>query len=301
MKLLSQATRGRTLRSWDCKQAVEVRESDLAAALVNPAELSAALLEAAKARGTQVTCDVAVAGLQLGEREAVVELSTGKSLAAQVVLIADGADSPTARLARLAAARNQPTHAACALAVFDAPGKTNGKLELVLGAGNGLRMALMARQPGEIRVHLMTHDASTTPDAQLRGLIERAQAAGVLPAGGRMLRPSCLGGVALEMESHVGKRCLLIGDAGGFVSAFSHDGLYPALRSGWLAAEAVARAMKARLLQDELSSFSAAWRADLADYLRMPGTDLSLLLPMVFNNAQMSGRVARAFLFGQSF
>jgi hypothetical protein len=50
-----------------------------------------------------------------------------------------------------------------------------------------------------------------------------------------------------------------------------------------------------------LHSFGSAWRRDLADYLRLPNTDLALLMPLVFNNAQMSGRLARAFLLGQTF
>ena len=111
----------------------------------------------------------------------------------------------------------------------------------------------------------------------------------------------CPGGAALDMDTHVGKRCLLIGDAGGFAAAFSNETVYPAMRSGWIAAETALRALHAPVLQDELASFSVAWRTDMADYLRMPNTDLSLLVPLVFNNEQMSRRVARAFLLGQPF
>jgi flavin-dependent dehydrogenase len=105
----------------------------------------------------------------------------------------------------------------------------------------------------------------------------------------------------LELELHVGKRCLVVGDAGGFLASFSHEGLYPAIRSGQLAVEAVVRALEADVLQDELATFGAAWRAELAAYLQMPNTDLGLLLPMVFGNAEVSRRVARAFLLGQRF
>jgi flavin-dependent dehydrogenase len=108
--------------------------------------------------------------------------------------------------------------------------------------------------------------------------------------------------MALDMHSHVGKRTLLVGEAGGFVAAFNNDRLYAAMRSGRLAAEAAERALKSDLPQDELAGFEAAWRTELADYLRMPSTDLSLLMPLVFNqNLQMSQRVARAFLLGEKF
>jgi hypothetical protein len=33
----------------------------------------------------------------------------------------------------------------------------------------------------------------------------------------------------------------------------------------------------------------------------MPNADLSLLMPLVFKNAQMTRRVARAFLLGERF
>ena len=111
-----------------------------------------------------------------------------------------------------------------------------------------------------------------------------------------MLTPA---GVALDLDTLVGKRCVLIGESAGFVSAFSGETIYPCMMSGWMAAEVVGRALAANVLQDELLSFGAAWRGELAEYLRSPNTDLSLLMPLVFDNEQMSKRVARAFLLGR--
>ncbi|MEW6252564.1 MAG: hypothetical protein AB1716_18150, partial [Planctomycetota bacterium] len=191
----------------------------------------------------------------------------------------------------------------CCRAVLVGRSKRAGSgLELILGAGRTLRLATIARRHSEIRLTLLTGDTTRSPAEQLNTLVSTAQAKGVLPGDlqGAAVEAPCLGGAALELDSHVGKRCVLTGTAGGFVSAFSNDGLYPALRSGWLAAESAASALQAAVLQDELVCFSSRWRAELADYLRMPNTDLGLLLPMVFNNAQMSRRVARAFLLGQA-
>ncbi len=39
----------------------------------------------------------------------------------------------------------------------------------------------------------------------------------------------CPASAALDMDSHVGKNTLIIGDAGGFVSAASNEGIYPAM------------------------------------------------------------------------
>ena len=293
---------GLRLCSWDLKSRVEVRDAELKGWLVDPSALSAALLGAAGARGAEHLCGTYAERLQLGETHATLELSDGRAVAGQVVVLADGADAPSARLVHLTVRAQTGPTGACAHAVFETAEPGDG-LDVVLGAGRGLKLASLARRGTQVRATLLTHDDSTPATAQLAALLEAARNEGILPtaANPAPVPAPYLAGLALEMETHVAKRCVLVGDAGGFVSAFSNEGIYPALRSGWLAAEAVARALKAPLLQDELAAFSSTWRADLAGYLRMPNTDLGLLLPMIFNNPQMSKRVARAFLLGQAF
>jgi menaquinone-9 beta-reductase len=299
---LGVALSGLRLRSWDLKQSVEVHDAKLKGYLVARAGLSEALLAAAKSAGAQVRRGVSVRQLGLGESAATLHLSDDKSVTGQVVLIADGSRSPTAELAHLGAVRRVASEARCAMTWLRG-GDNSAGLDAVLGSSPSLKVATLAHVGGEVRATLVTRELDPAAKPQLLAFIEAAQTAGLLPRqqAGTVVEASCPSGAALDMESHVGKRCLLIGDAGGFVSAFSHEGIYPALRSGELAAQTVARALKAPVLQDELASFSATWRADLADYLRMPNTDLGLLMPMVFNNPQMSRRMARAFLLGQGF
>lgn len=293
---------GLRLRSWDLTRCVEITDRQLRGCLVHQADLSRALLEAARAAGARVLRRTTVEQVHLGEAQAELRLSDGDTVAGQVVLIADGAASPTARMVHLSAARQVPATCTCAHATFETAEPEVG-LDVVLGAGRALRLVTIARSRARIRVMLVTHDTATPATAQLADFLTTAKAVGVIPGAfdAAPVETPCLAGVALEMESHVGKRCLLIGEAGGFAGSFSNEGIYPALRSGWLAGETVARALGAPVLQDELASFSAVWRADLADYLRMSNTDLGLLMPMVFNNARMSKRVARAFLLGQAF
>lgn len=188
------------------------------------------------------------------------------------------------------------------LAEFAAGGPGHS-LDVVLGAGRGLRLATIARGAGRVILALRTADEPAPPAAQMAELVGAARRAGVLPAAPEptVSEVPNIAGVALELESHVGKHSLLVGAAGGFAASFSGEDLYPAMRSAWLAAETAADALQVPVLQDGLIGFSARWRADLAEYLQMPNTDLGLLLPMVFGNAQMSGRIARAFLLGQTF
>lgn len=105
---------------------------------------------------------------------------------------------------------------------------------------------------------------------------------------------------ALDMDSHVGKRSLLIGDAGGFCCQVSREGIYPAVWSARIAADTILRALPMGHAQDELRGFSAAWRTTMADYLRPPNTDLQFLLPLIFTNQRMADRLAAAIWNGRN-
>jgi flavin-dependent dehydrogenase len=107
-------------------------------------------------------------------------------------------------------------------------------------------------------------------------------------------------GVALDMESHVGKHTLVIGDAGGFISAVSNEGIYPAMWSARIAAEVADKALYSIHSQDELMSFDSLWRMRMADYLRSPHTDVQFLLPLVFTNQPMTDRMGAAFFMGDN-
>lgn len=105
---------------------------------------------------------------------------------------------------------------------------------------------------------------------------------------------------ALEIDSHVDKRGLRIGDAGGFYSAASREGIYPAMWSAKLASNVLLKAFKSPHPQDELRSFSSLWRTTMAEYLRPPNTDAQFLLPLIFSNQQIADRMAAAFWRGEN-
>ncbi|HVP09639.1 MAG TPA: FAD-dependent monooxygenase [Phycisphaerae bacterium] len=105
-------------------------------------------------------------------------------------------------------------------------------------------------------------------------------------------------GLALEFDTHVGKHVLFIGDAGGYVTAVSHEGLYPAIWSAKLAVDACVAALPSKHPQDALIEFDSSWRREMADYLRPPNSDLRFLLPLIFSNKRMAEKLAEAFFFG---
>lgn len=293
---------GLRLISWDLARRTDVDDEQLSGWLVDRDAFDHALLAAARAAGATTRLGVAAERLSLGEDAAGVHLADGTIVRAKVLILADGLHSRLAAAANLTAAGSAPAVPRCAYLQIAQPNDKPG-LEVIIGDQRSGQLATLVRGPKSLRLSLLVRGAGVEPESLLVPFLERAVRAGLLPAG-KLPPPQVRAspaGVALDLETHVGKRCLLVGDAGGFVSAFSNEGVFPAMRSGETAARVAAAAVKARVLQDELASFSDVWRTDLADYIRMPNTDLSLLLPLVFSNAQMSRRVARAFLLGQPF
>ena len=95
------------------------------------------------------------------------------------------------------------------------------------------------------RLHVRLISASVASGAQGAGtgrLLGRLQRAKVLPAdlplakaaGAVRYPPS---GMALELETHVAKRCMLVGTAGGFVESITGQTLYPGVKSALIAAD----------------------------------------------------------------
>lgn len=293
---------GLRIFSWDLRKTAAVRQPEIRGWIIDRTRCAETLLAAATAGGAHIIHGATVESLSLNEDHAALRLSTGAPLTGKILIIADGAQSPTARLANLAPAGRAPgaAHGFFAAAHVE---KGPPSIDLAIGAGRILQLATIVRLGATIRVGYVTRAPIDTAQDHYRAFITAAGAAGLVPAEGlEKTRMTVLPvGLALDLDSHVGKRCLMIGDAGGYVASFSGEGIYPAMQSGLCAAEAADRALKAKWVQDELASFDELWRTALADYLRMPNTDLTLLMPLVFSNAQMSLRVARAFMLGQQF
>jgi hypothetical protein len=146
--------------------------------------------------------------------------------------------------------------------------------------------------------------------AELTEMLSGLQQAGILPedlplakARGAVWRPPA--GVALELETHVAKRCVLAGTAGGFVDPITGHVPMPSVRSALLAAEAADHAVSGskratgRSIQTALEHFRSVWRKDLGTYLRPPSTSLQMLLPLLFVNERVVPRFTGALLTGK--
>lgn len=301
---MATAFAGLHLHAWDLAQSATVDDAVLTGWIVQRPQFETALLSAVERGGATVLRDAVVGALQLGDDAVSISLADGATVTGRVLVIADGLLGRAAAQARLPLAHRTATGTA-AWAAWGSAATARGaqpRLDVVLGGGRGLCVATFVQDGLGVQAALGSRNPEAPAGPQLAELIGAGQRAGWLPAGKpELCEAPLLAGSALELDSHAGKRCLLVGEAGGFVAALSMEAVYPALRSGEIAAEVVATALQASLLQDELATYNAAWRAALAEYLSLPNTDLGLLLPMIFKNAQMAKRVAHAFLLGKAF
>jgi len=141
--------------------------------------------------------------------------------------------------------------------------------------------------PAFIQICRSLHEQNLLPE----NLSAQAAASSIVP---------CPASAALDMDSHVGKNTLVIGDAGGFVSAASNEGIYPAMWSAQIAAGVAHEALGIDHSQDALMTFNTQWRLQMADYLRSPNTDAQFLLPLIFSNQPMADRMGAAFFSGEN-
>jgi flavin-dependent dehydrogenase len=167
-------------------------------------------------------------------------------------------------------------------------------------------LGMFFRQGNTLHLRVISNSAAAgNRAAELSSLVCTLQAAGLLPASlslagakGAVWHPPA--GVALELESHVAKRCILAGTGGGFAESITGQTLQPTVQSALLAAQVAADAIKADDPQDALMNFKELWRQEMADYLRPPSTSLRLLLPLLFVNQNIVDKFTQALLFGET-
>jgi 2-polyprenyl-6-methoxyphenol hydroxylase-like FAD-dependent oxidoreductase len=193
----------------------------------------------------------------------------------------------------------------------------SASVSVILGLTRTGGFAVLVESEQGLNLAVYSRESEQELASELASLCTRLVEKGLVPApvpppaGKRSRKPASLeakpcvsvlspAGCALEMETHVGKHTLLIGDAGGFVCAASNEGLYPGMWSAQIAAEVVAQALAARNSQDVLMQFESRWRSEMGEYLRMPNTDLQFLLPLIFSNQPMADRMGAAFFFGEN-
>ncbi|MFQ5423263.1 MAG: NAD(P)/FAD-dependent oxidoreductase [Phycisphaerae bacterium] len=278
--------------------------------LVDVTRLTDGFLQAARSAGAECNLSVPVTRIETHEDHVVLRDAGDGRWASRLLLLADGADASLERDPRLKMDVPASGLAACCERMAVARSVRRRKvdrhveLSIILNAREPTSYGFAYAFKGVEAVGLVVSAATQEAAGEFDRRVRRWADAGIRPAANETMDTvrvrAIPRGVALERETHVGKHALLIGDAGGFVPALSHDGLYAAIRSARIAVEVCAAALTAPQSQDVLAEYDVRWRRELVDTLRLPNSDLRFLIPIVFSHGVMASRMARAFVAGEN-
>jgi len=307
--LLDAAFHEVTFHTADFTKKTEPKIRDIAGYLIDRNALANAMGSRAVSAGVELFDGREVSEVHIKESCVAIQTDDSAAIEGRMLLLATGGASP---LPRRIGVIKDASQVPFWCAQVDAPLKPAGTktaVAVILGLDRrgGFGLCYLTPSRVAIGVHVAGDPTSITP--LLVGLCRNALQHGLVPmdlspsAGKARVLPSPAG-MGLDLETHVAKHTLVIGEAGGFVAAASNEGLYPAMWSAKIAAEvadaALRAAKKGAPAQDELMRFDTAWRTQMADYLRCPHTDVQFLLPLIFSNQPMADRMAAAFFFGQN-
>jgi menaquinone-9 beta-reductase len=301
----------------DLKQTAQFASRKQVGYVVCRDAFDAELVRLAKAAGAEPILGRKVIAIESGEREVVAVLAGGKRVTARLLVGADGTASPVARMTGLRQAWSLDQLVVCLSKTVRLTARQRAAcydgqevhISLGFGAAPGYAWAFPGLTHVNVGIGVRGWEAARLRplyDAWARGL--RAQ--GLLPEDVDTDHPDggiVPAGAALEFENHVGKRVVLVGDAGGFASAATGEGIYPSVQSAAIAVRCLLKALaadrnprRAVHCQDELQTFKHLWRQELAAYLQMPNVNLTFLLPLIYSNQEIADRFGRAFLFGEN-
>ncbi len=275
--------------------------------IIDRAAFDSALVDLAKKAGAVFKSEHEVSDVKLNESGVEVVQRGGTSNSARLLVLATGRSAAWLDTVGVSRGRGDATilnaQVEAAMPKKSAPKQPH--VSVVLGLDGGASFGLIGLTKDRIVINVNWRGE---PDAVVRNLIQlcrSAHAAGIVPMDLSDLAVSAPvikspAALALDMDTHVGKHALVVGDAGGFVSAASNEGIYPAMWSAKIAAEVIHNSLDSTYVQDELMQFNSMWRMAMADHLRSPHTDVRFLLPLIFSNQPMADRMGAAFFFGEN-
>jgi len=147
------------------------------------------------------------------------------------------------------------------------------------------------------------------PDADIRAIIrafvDRSREVKLIPADLQISNPDYAldpAGAIHSMKTLTRGRTMLIGDAAGFVSGSTGEGIYPGMVSGAIAADVLHEAFAKG--SSDISGFNQRWREELGVFLRsLPGGEKKQStvsrIDLIFKSRLVSAIAGRIFLYGE--
>lgn len=290
------------IRDWDLAAKRSVRGPKLTSWVVDRAAFDKHLLKSAGERGVETLAKFPPAEVMIGE-EAVSVRAGASTRRGRILLVAQ--DPTGIILEKLAGDAGGPVAGPTSNLLINAQAgsRSENGIDVIFGNGKPLTRAMVMTAGNAVTIHLIVDGAPAAALTAARSLCTRLSACGLIESQDdvKSMKPAASAPQALQMDHHVGKRTLRIGEAGGFYSSLANESIYPGMQSGVCAAEIADAALAAASIQDTIMNYRVRWREQLAAYLQMPNSDLPLLLPLVFRNERMCERIAHGILLGEQF
>lgn len=272
-----------------------------AVVLIRRIEFDHLLVSLAQEAGAEVLASTAIAQARQDADAVTLRARDGRELRAPIVIAADGVNSVIARrlglnpgwpASRLALDMMEETPIGAlraaepdTLSVFYGYGGAHGYAYIFpkrdhVNVGIGYVLPYF-----KARVDLTPYDLQQTfvGDLRARGLMNGESQRDhftpfLIPIGGPLRRTAA-------------GRVLLAGDAGGFVNGFSAEGIYYAMVTGELAADAVLAARRTQVVDPAVArrAYVRAWKHEIGAELR----DSVLIQKYLFHSAVRMDRVVR--------
>lgn len=240
-------------------------------------------------------------------------LSNGSTVAAKFLIGADGSNSQIARWSGLRKSWGHDQYVLCANE--DVP-YSDREIERFYGAKFPLFVSLRFNGLDGYgwvfpkRDFICVGIGGRVPrNADIRAImlafVDRAREMKLVPADLQISNPDYAldpAGAVHKMKTLTKGRTILIGDAAGFVSGSTGEGIYPGMVSGAIAADVIHEALDRG--SSDVSAFNDRWRTELGGYLRsLPGgeqkTSTVSRIDLIFRSRLVSAVAGRIFLYGE--
>jgi geranylgeranyl reductase family protein len=265
--------------------------------------------------GAEFLGGCAVTDLREERDAATVRLADGRELRARVVVGADGASSRVAVAAGIRQGWGRRDYVLCANADIPCGAelieRTYGErfplhVYLEYGGKQGYGWVFPKRHHICVGIGALLADGREIQPLYsdfFRDLKRLGHLPEPLPETGTYFDLDPVGAVH-HLETLTRGRVILIGDAAGFVSGSTGEGIYPAMVSAELAAEVIHSALQTGPVEKGLVRFNQAWRPALGEYVkRLPGGEQESKtrgrIDLIFRSGLVARMAGRIFLYGE--